>query len=101
MQREGFLDEVRGLVDRPLSRTASEAIGYREMLAHVSGEIPEMAAAVDAIVRRTRRFARRQRAWFRRDPRVTWVAGTDPVAELVRTVTARWDEPVPLSSATR
>ncbi len=101
MQREGFLDEARGLVDRPLSRTASEAIGYREMLAYLAGEIPAIADALDAIVRRTRRFARRQRAWFRRDPRVAWIAGADPVAELVRAVTAVSDEAVPLRAATR
>ena len=70
MRARGLLDEVRGLTDRPLSRTAREAIGYREMFAHLSGEIPQLADALDAIVRRTRRFARRQRAWFGHDPRV-------------------------------
>jgi tRNA dimethylallyltransferase len=101
MQRQGFVEEVRGLVGRPLSRTASEAIGYREMLAHLAGEIPVIADALDAIVRRTRRFARRQRAWFRRDPRVVWCSGSEPVAELARAVTSEWTDAIPLSAATR
>jgi tRNA dimethylallyltransferase len=72
--RAGFVEEVRGLVDRPegLSRTARQALGYRELLAHVEGGQPLPEATADA-TRRIRSFARRQRSWFRRDPRVTWV----------------------------
>lgn len=78
---EGFLDEVRALAAGPrgLSRTAAQALGYRELLAHVRGEC-RLGDAVDLAVRRTRRFARRQRVWFRRDPRITWVAAGNPVA---------------------
>jgi tRNA dimethylallyltransferase len=74
----GFLDEVRGLLERPagLSRTAGQALGYKELREHLEGEVP-LEAAVDLAVRRTRRFARRQRAWFRRDPRIEWVAPVD------------------------
>jgi tRNA dimethylallyltransferase len=77
----GFLAEVEQLRDRPhgLSRTARQALGYKELLAHLDGETT-LEDAVDLAVRRTRRFARRQRAWFRRDPRITWVSG-DHVAE--------------------
>ena len=81
---DGFVDEVRGLAARPngLSRTAGQALGYRELLAHVRGEC-SLAEAVDAAVRRTRQFARRQRAWFRRDPRIEWFeADDDPSAVL-------------------
>lgn len=69
----GFLDEVRALAARPagLSRTARQALGYRELLAHVAGEVT-LEEAVDLAVRRTRRFARRQERWFRRDPRIRW-----------------------------
>ena len=69
----GLVDEVAALVARPggLSRTAAQALGYREVLAHLGGECSLEDAAAEA-VRRTRRFARRQRVWFRRDPRVTW-----------------------------
>jgi tRNA dimethylallyltransferase len=70
----GLLDEVRRLHDHPkgLSRTAAQALGYKELLTHLDGEVP-LADALDLAVRRTRRFARRQRAWFRRDPRIRWI----------------------------
>jgi tRNA dimethylallyltransferase len=73
----GFLEEVRVLAGGPagLSRTARQALGYRELLAHVEQGVPLEEATADGI-RRTRSFARRQRAWFRRDPRITWI---DPV----------------------
>lgn len=68
----GLLDEARRLEGRPLSRTAAQALGYRELLEHLAGECT-LADAVDGTVRRTRRLARRQLRWFRRDPRVRWV----------------------------
>jgi tRNA dimethylallyltransferase len=78
----GFLDEVRALAARGLGRTARQALGYKELLAHLAGECSK-AEALDLAVRRTRRFARRQRVWFRRDPRITWVgAGEDPMVAL-------------------
>jgi tRNA dimethylallyltransferase len=69
----GFLDEIRRLGARPagLSRTAAQALGYKELLDHVNGGVPLEEALETAIVR-TRRFARRQERWFRRDPRITW-----------------------------
>jgi tRNA dimethylallyltransferase len=72
----GFLAEVRRLAEHPrgISRTAGQALGYKELLAHVRGEVP-LPEALDLAVRRTRRFARRQRAWFARDPRITWLEG--------------------------
>lgn len=71
---QGFLDEVRRLVDarRPLSRSAGQALGYKELAGHVRGECT-LDEALDLAVRRTRRFARRQERWFRRDPRIHWV----------------------------
>lgn len=76
---QGFVDEVTRLAADPrgLSATARQALGYRELLAHVAGEV-ELDAAVALAVGRTRRFARRQRAWFRRDPRIEWFAADDP-----------------------
>ncbi|HEU5149477.1 MAG TPA: tRNA (adenosine(37)-N6)-dimethylallyltransferase MiaA [Iamia sp.] len=75
----GFLAEVDALLalDRPLSRTAAQALGYRELIAHRRGELA-LDEALDEAIRRTRRFARRQRVWFRRDPRITWVDAEDP-----------------------
>ena len=70
----GFLDEVRALREDPrgISRTARQALGYKELLAHLDGECSQ-EEALDLAVRRTNRFARRQLAWFRRDPRIAWL----------------------------
>ncbi len=69
----GFLEEVRALAERPggLSRTAAQALGYKELLDHLRGET-DFPSALDLAVRRTRTFARRQQRWFRRDPRIAW-----------------------------
>jgi tRNA dimethylallyltransferase len=74
----GFLDEVAALRqdERGISRTAAQALGYKELLAHLDGELA-LDEALDLAVRRTRQFARRQRAWFRRDPRIHWVEASD------------------------
>ncbi len=80
----GLVDEVAGLAARPggLSRTARQALGYRELLAHVEDGVP-LERCVDEAVRRTRAYARRQWAWFRRDPRICWVEpGEDPLEVL-------------------
>ena len=58
-------------------RTASRALGYQQVLAFLDGEISE-AEAQERTVSGTRRFARRQDSWFRKDPRITWVAYDDP-----------------------
>ncbi len=99
MRARGLLEECRGLVGRPLSRTAREAIGYREMFEHLTGEIPALADALDAVVRRTRRFARRQRAWFGRDPRVRWMPADDP-RRLAEVALRDWRDSAPLEVAT-
>jgi tRNA dimethylallyltransferase len=77
----GFVDEVRALAARPrgLSRSARQALGYRELLAHLEEGVP-LQDAVDRAVSRTRRFARRQRVWFRRDPRIRWYTPEGPEA---------------------
>ena len=79
MFADGFVDEVRRLLDAGLAegRTASRAIGYREVREYLAGEISEDEAR-DAIKAATRRFARRQDSWFRKDPRVVWVRYDDP-----------------------
>ena len=73
----GFLAEVRRLRDDPrgISRTARQALGYKELLDHLDGRLT-LDEALDLAIRRTRRFARRQSAWFRRDPRITWLDAT-------------------------
>lgn len=69
----GWLDEVGGLVERGSGGwlTATQAIGYAELARHLAGEL-ELDEAVALTVRRTRELARRQLAWFRRDPRIRW-----------------------------
>jgi tRNA dimethylallyltransferase len=75
----GLVEEVRRLLDDGLAggRTAPRAIGYREVAAHLLGETSEDEAR-EATKAATRRFARRQDSWFRKDPRVVWVRWDDP-----------------------
>lgn len=82
MLAEGLVEEVRSLLAEspPLSRTAAQALGYKEMIDHLEGR-GSLAEARDEIVLRTTQFAVRQERWYRRDPRIRWVdvAGDDPV----------------------
>ena len=70
----GLVEEVRALAARRegISKTARQALGYREILAHVERGAPLDECVAEA-VRRTKSFARRQAQWFRRDPRIDWV----------------------------
>ena len=84
---EGLLDEVRRLAKRPagLSRTARQAVGYRELLAHVEDGVDLEQCVRDAITH-SRRLARRQRSWFERDPRVEWFDSPDAAGERLERV---------------
>lgn len=79
MFEQGFVAEVERLLAAGLAegRTASRAIGYPEVAAHLAGEL-SLDEARERTVVATRRFARRQDAWFRKDPRIAWVRGDDP-----------------------
>jgi tRNA dimethylallyltransferase len=91
MRDAGLVDEVRALRDRGgLSRTAAQAIGYRELLDHLDGAEPSVDAAFEAVVLRTRRFARRQRMWFRRDPRIRWFGAPDNPCTTLPALLASW-----------
>ena len=85
----GFADEVRRLSAAGMSRTARQALGYRELLAHLAGTWT-LDEAVDEAVRRTREFARRQRAWFRRDPRITWFGTAGNPVDLLPALLGDW-----------
>ncbi|MFJ9809319.1 tRNA (adenosine(37)-N6)-dimethylallyltransferase MiaA [Streptomyces sp. NPDC101158] len=76
MWEAGLVDEVRTLEERGLreGRTAARALGYQQVLAALAGECTEDEARAET-VRATKRFARRQDSWFRRDPRVHWLSG--------------------------
>lgn len=93
MAEAGLLDEVRALRAEPWSRTARQAIGYKEVLEFLDGEIDSFGDACTAIAQRTRGFARRQRAWFRRDDRIVWFDATTKTLPPVAEVMAWWDTP--------
>jgi tRNA dimethylallyltransferase len=86
----GWVEEVRSLLDGPrsvsLSRTAAQALGYKEIIDHLHGHL-SLEATIEEIVLRTRQFAVRQERWFRRDPRIRWFdIDHDPAAELTPVV---------------
>jgi tRNA dimethylallyltransferase len=84
----GLLAEVAGLHAAGLSRTAGQALGYKELIDHLEGRA-SLDDAVAATIVRTRQLAVRQERWFRRDPRVRWCdVERDPVAELAPVVIA-------------
>jgi tRNA dimethylallyltransferase len=84
---EGLLDEVARLAAAPegLSRTARQAVGYRELLRHIEGGADLEQCVHDAITQ-SRRLARRQRSWFARDPRVEWFDDPTEAATRLREV---------------
>jgi tRNA dimethylallyltransferase len=88
MWEQGLVAEVTALAAAGLreGRTAARALGYAQVLRHLDGEWTEQRAR-DETVRATRRFARRQESWFRRDARVTWLDAGAP--DLVEQALAR------------
>ncbi len=84
MLADGLLDEVARL-DGSLGRTAAQAVGYKELLPVVRGSV-DMRAARTAVISATRALAKRQRTFFRRDPRIRWITWhDDPAVRLART----------------
>jgi len=73
MMQGGLLDEVRRLLTMNPGREARQALGYRELIAHLAGEIPSLDEAVGLIKRNTRRFAKRQLTWFRAFTGIIWI----------------------------
>ncbi len=103
MRAAGLLDEVRALAARPkgCSRTARQAIGYKELFAALDGPPAALDAAFDHAVRRTAQFARRQRMWFRRDPRIRWLGAARNPELLAPAVLAIWRHGAPIAAPTR
>ena len=90
MLAAGWLDEVEKLVVGGFGGwlTSSQAIGYAELARHLEQEL-SLEDAVQQTVKRTRNLARRQMAWFRRDPRIRWFdAGTEGASGVVADVVA-------------
>lgn len=94
MVKAGFVEEVQALLDRPggLSATARQALGYREIVAHLEQGEP-LPAALSEAERRTRLFARRQQRWWRRDPRVAWLGAAENSLAVVPALVGEWSRP--------
>ncbi|MCI8424851.1 MAG: tRNA (adenosine(37)-N6)-dimethylallyltransferase MiaA [Adlercreutzia sp.] len=84
MVAAGLVDEVRGLLDEGFREgvTAPQAIGYKEIVAALEGRCT-LEEAVEDIKQATRRYAKRQRTWFRRDDRIRWIDADDGDAERI------------------
>ena len=100
MLQEGLVEEVKGLKERfldPVGQgsqelTSLQALGYKEILWALNGTM-SLEEAVEILKRDTRRYAKRQLSWFRRDPRVKWFNLTHlSEDEVYRQVTALWYE---------
>lgn len=93
MVAAGWVDETRQLLDTfgELSKTAGEATGYHELIEHLRGR-SSLDDAIEQIKIATRQLARRQMKWFRRFPRVTWLKGDEPEADLLAATLACWRE---------
>jgi tRNA dimethylallyltransferase len=86
----GLVAEVESLAAGPISRTARQALGYKELFDHFDG-LSTLDAAIEMIITRTRQFAVRQERWFRRDPRIRWIdIDTDPVAAALPVLESAW-----------
>lgn len=89
MLEQGLLDEVRALLEHGLHRglQSCTALGYQEMVDCVRGRI-SLQEAIGLIKANTRRYAKRQRTWFRADKRITWIdaenAGPEEIAQQIR-----------------
>ena len=87
----GLVDEILGLLARGVSREANafKAIGYREVLEAIGrGADPDTVRG--AVRGKTRRYARRQRTWFRREPGVHWFDAGDGIASIVDRASGLW-----------
>ncbi len=86
----GLVAEVESLAQGPISRTARQALGYKEILDFLGGAC-SLESAIETTITRTRQFAVRQERWFRRDPRIRWIAiDDDPVATALPVLERAW-----------
>ena len=89
MMSNGFLQEVEHVLALQPSRTARQALGYKELIDHLEGRC-SLDEAVETTITRTRQFAVKQERWFRRDPRIEWVdIEHDPAVEAGPVITNR------------
>jgi tRNA dimethylallyltransferase len=96
MIANGLVEETERVAEAApasgLSRTAGQALGYRELLGYLRGS-STLEQAVDEAKRRTRAFARRQRVWWRRDPRITWFGAADNSFAVTAVLLGQWKNP--------
>jgi tRNA dimethylallyltransferase len=86
----GLVAEVELLSRTRISRTARQALGYKELFDYLDG-VTTLDTAIESIITRTRQFAVRQERWFRRDPRIRWIdIDDDPVAEALPVLESAW-----------
>ncbi|HEX7521891.1 MAG TPA: tRNA (adenosine(37)-N6)-dimethylallyltransferase MiaA [Acidimicrobiia bacterium] len=93
MRDIGLVEEVEALVRRHgarVSRTARQAIGYSEIISVLEGQISSVDDAFERALRRTATFARRQRMWFRRDPRIEWFGTSENPAAILPALLQSW-----------
>ena len=93
MRDTGLVEEVEALVRRHgarVSRTARQAIGYNEIISFLEGHMSSVDDAFERAVRRTATFARRQRMWFRRDPRIGWFGTSDNPGAILPALLQAW-----------
>ncbi len=93
MLDHGLVDEVTGLAPT-LGRTASHAVGYRELLAVIEGD-RDLAAARDDAIAATASLVKRQRTYFRRDPRIGWIPWHHEPAQVLRSALAQIQKDMP------
>jgi tRNA dimethylallyltransferase len=90
MIQEGLLQEVKGLLSFK-DLNALQTVGYRELIGHLETDIP-LQDAIDAIKQNTRRFAKRQLTWFRKDPQIQWFDYQTPTTEIISALAAQHKE---------
>ncbi|MBD3426383.1 MAG: tRNA (adenosine(37)-N6)-dimethylallyltransferase MiaA [Candidatus Omnitrophica bacterium] len=91
MFREGLAEEVRELKKRQLSLTAEKALGIKELGAFLEGGL-SLEKAGEELKKNTRRYAKRQLTWFRKDRRINWIDAQRPVEEIVGDIKQRMDQ---------
>ncbi len=87
MMDEGLADEVKTLMDRGYSPklNSMQGIGYKELIAYFNGK-STLDEAVDAIKQNSRRYAKRQLTWFRRNENIHWLSPDNALEETLRTL---------------
>jgi tRNA dimethylallyltransferase len=86
MWQQGIVGEVEGLLSQgELGKTARMAIGYKQAIAQLRGEMTEEEAKAETVAL-TNRYARRQMSWFRRDKRIHWLAGDEMLSEALNQI---------------